>query len=474
MTAHLARPLVAPREVSEATPRPIAGWRLAAFLAPALPVGALSVPLSLYLPPYLSGPVGLGLGGVGFAFFFVRILDIVFDPLMGVFLDRTRSRWGQCRVWMVSGAAITALMTLFLFLAPPGTPLSFVIFGLLGLYAGISALTMAQPAWGARLVTNYNDRSKLYAWMHFATLGGTFLIVGMPLAVNLVRRLAPGEDVHLMGLGIAIFLPVLTAVMILATKEPAVPIAHSGVSRPVRITDYLILLRRPSMTRVIVADGLINIASGTSSATFLFFWRSRGVSASMSSGLVLIYLAAAVISIPAWMALARRIEKHRALMISSFGYAVIFPLLVVLPTGQPLVLMAAIAVAGLVSSPGSFLTRAMAADAADDARLHMGVDRTGQVYALFGTTAKLGSAVAIGASYSVLQAVNFQANAGASNGLMAIRTVQFLHGIFPAIVMLAALLLFVGYRLGREEHGRVLSALAGIDAKSSVEASGQG
>jgi Na+/melibiose symporter-like transporter len=444
----------------------VSGWRLAAFLAPALPVGALGVPLALYLPPYFGSYVGLSLGTVGLAFSFVRLLDIVVDPLMGVLLDRTRSRWGQCRPWMIVGSALTAAMTLVVFLAKPGASPGTLVMGLLGIYGGVSILTMAHPAWGARLTKDYNERSRLYAWMQLATLAGTFLIVSSPMTISLFARLPPGGDVHIMGAGIALSLPLLTAVMLLSTREPPIANAHHGSIGRVRLRDYLIILRGSSMARIIMADALISIASGTSTATFIFFWRSKGLSAAMSGALVLVYLAAAVVSLPAWMWLARRIEKHRALIVSSLGYALIFPILIILPAGHFLLFVGAVAVAGVVSSAGAFLTKAMAADAADDARLQMGSDRTGQVYALFGTTAKVGSAVAIGGGYGLLQAVGYSANSGAANSAVAILVVQLLHGAFPSLVMLVAMSLFVGYRLGRAEHAGILATLAVRDAAS--------
>lgn len=76
--------------------------RLLLYSLPALPLGALLLPLSAYLPPFYADELGLGVGAVGTIFLIARLWDVVTDPIVGAASDRTTTTWGQRRPWMVA------------------------------------------------------------------------------------------------------------------------------------------------------------------------------------------------------------------------------------------------------------------------------------------------------------------------------------------------------------------------------------
>ena len=55
--------------------------------------------LTVHLPRYFAGHLGLSLAVVGGAFALVRFVDIPLDPILGLIMDRTRTRFGRYRVW---------------------------------------------------------------------------------------------------------------------------------------------------------------------------------------------------------------------------------------------------------------------------------------------------------------------------------------------------------------------------------------
>lgn len=444
-------------------------YKLAPFIAPAVPIGATGIPLSLFLPPYYSTYVGMSLATVGLCFLIVRLLDIAFDPVMGLMLDRTHTRWGQCRPWLAAGTALVSMATLWLFLAGKGTSPIALIGGLLVFYAGTSIMGVAHPAWAARLFHDYHDRSRVYAWMSMAAAVGTFLVLGGPTLIGAFGHPKPGDNVHAMGWGIAIAAPLALLAALITTPEPP-PGQQHGVQARARLSDYIALIRIGAIRRLVIADALTAIGVGTSTSLFFFFWRSRGVSAGHTSVLVLTYLLATLLTIPVWMAVAKRIGKHRALIASLCGFILVIPGMGLLPADQMAILVPAIALLGMTFS-GQFLIRAMAADAADVARLQTGRDRLGQVYALLTSTAKAGPALAVGASYGILDAVGFKSNDGAVNTPAALDTLWILYLGFPALMMLIGALAFVGYKLDGTEHTRVLRALAERDAAAKPQLS---
>jgi Na+/melibiose symporter-like transporter len=114
---------------------------LAPFASASMPVAALGVPLTVYLPNYYASHIGLSLASVGLAFTMVRLIDILFDPLIGVAINATHTRFGRFRPWMTAGAPLLMLAVFMIFMAQPGITTIYMVGWLLVLYAGFSMLT---------------------------------------------------------------------------------------------------------------------------------------------------------------------------------------------------------------------------------------------------------------------------------------------------------------------------------------------
>jgi len=94
--------------------------RLLRFASLVMPIAAVEVPLTTYVPPLYTAIFGFNLAKVGAIFLFARAWDALIDPAIGLLSDRTRSRWGRRRPWIVGGAAIFVAGALVVFLPPQG------------------------------------------------------------------------------------------------------------------------------------------------------------------------------------------------------------------------------------------------------------------------------------------------------------------------------------------------------------------
>src|SRR5262245_30937820 len=99
-------PAMSEPSAPQGQPQPISAWRLAAFSVLALAIGGVQTPLVLYLPPFYSQQVGIHLALVGTAFMLSRIWNAVSDPLIGLWSDRTQSRIGRRRPFVLAGSAL--------------------------------------------------------------------------------------------------------------------------------------------------------------------------------------------------------------------------------------------------------------------------------------------------------------------------------------------------------------------------------
>src|SRR5262249_26141360 len=91
---------------------------VAAWTAPALPLTFVTALTSTYYLKFGTDVLGLAPGALGVAFGLSRIWEGVASPLIGYLSDRTRSRLGRRRVWLLGAAAPIALASAMVW-APP-------------------------------------------------------------------------------------------------------------------------------------------------------------------------------------------------------------------------------------------------------------------------------------------------------------------------------------------------------------------
>ncbi len=272
--------MTSPAVPAAGAPHSISWTRLFAFALPGLPVGALAVALSVYLPRYYASHIGLSLAAVGAAFGIVRIVDMCFDPVIGVVMDHTRTRIGRYRVWLLAGAPLLGIPVYMLFLAPTGVPLIYLIIWLFIYYLGTSVVALAHASWASVVASAYHDRSRVF---------GTIQVVAPSAATAvLVVALLFSKDavtaVQVMGWFIVIVTPLGIGVASLFTPERIVA-EHS--TEKVTLRDYWEMISWPEMRRIVAAAFCLTMGPGWMSAMYLFYFHdSRGFSFQVSTALL--------------------------------------------------------------------------------------------------------------------------------------------------------------------------------------------
>ncbi|HYD37067.1 MAG TPA: MFS transporter [Allosphingosinicella sp.] len=425
---------------------------LTAFAAPGLPIAAVGLPMIVYLPPYYAGTLGLDLAVVGFVFFLVRVIDLPLDPLLGHWMDRTRSRHGRYRPWLIAGGVTLAAGAWLVFMARPGVSAAYTFAALMLLYVGLSLTVVAQLGWGATLSGDYHERSRIFSWWMAVQ------VLGMILVLMLAALVGGGPaGIHAMGWFVVILAP-LTALLMAA----AVPEAKCPAERPkAGVAELRALARNGLFVRVIILDILTSIAPGITGAMFLFYFEHRlGFDGGQASLLLLIYFAAGFAAAPLWIGLARRIGKHRALTMAGLAFAGFHFSLSLLPPAGFLVAAPAMAIAGLPYIAGPSLLRAMMNDASDVDRLETGLDRNALIQALLTTTQKISYALPVAIIYPALGLIGFDPRPGQANSDEAIFGMTLLFIVPPTLLVLAAAWIASRWPLDRAAHAEVQAALA--------------
>lgn len=438
-----------------------------AFSSTALPIAAIGLVMAVYLPRFFAGQLGLSLAAVGLAFTIVRLIDLAIDPLLGMAMDRTRSRLGRYRPWLLAGGPIVMLAAYMLFMAHPGITEAYLIGWLLVLYLGVSILTLSQAAWGASLATDYHDRSRVYGVIQAVGVVGAVLILLLPLALGKAGEGVNG--VHAMGWFCILLIPVTLALCTTITPERVAP--EVDTKERVTLRDYWDLVRRPEMARLIFADLFMALGPGTTAALYLFFFHdARGYSTQQTGVLLVFFIGAGLVGAMFWGWLAQKIGKHRALIVSAVAYAVTQSALMIIPPATMSLAIPGMFSVGFVSSAFILIVRAMVADVADEVRLETGKERVGLLYALVTTTQKIGSAITVGISFTVLDLVGYNAAEGAVNTPEAIRGLELCYVFAPIILVFFGGAAFIGWKLDAKRHAEVRRQLDERDALAAEAA----
>ncbi|MFT4254897.1 MAG: MFS transporter, partial [Caulobacter sp.] len=320
-------------------------------------------------------------------------------------------------------------------------------------YVAYSVCYLAHLSWGAALSSDYHARSRIFGWWQAGTLLGSIVVLATPILAEGALHRSHEVGVQAMGWLVAGLLPVTVSLAVLGVAEPA-GAARQALARPI---DYLKLMARPTIARLLVADLMIGTAIGMNSSLFFFYFGFIKQTPLLEvTVLLFLNLCGSLCGTPLWSWLTGRIGKHRAAAWAFFFYAVSLLVIAWTPLG---VAMARIVLflAGLTLSAGPLLLRSMMADAGDEERLLTGQDRTGLISALFSGTNKLGLALAPGITFLGLGLAGFQA--GGANSAKALGALQGLYVFAPAALGFVTAWLIRGHALTAERHAQILKEL---------------
>ena len=436
------------------------------FSLPKLPQAALEVAVFVYLPPYLAGHLGVSLTMVGLVWFTVRMLDIPVDPLLAVAMDHTRTRIGRYRPWLLLGAPILMLAFYELFMARVGISRGYLLAWLLVLYLGNSIYLLAHQAWGASLARRYHERSRLFSFVTVAGVAGTVAILAIPIAGGSFGR-SDAQNIQAMGWFLIVLTPLTALVAAVRTRERVNPDIHAHAFA---LKDYLRIAARPEVIRLFLAQMALTLGPGWMSAIYLFFFKdARGFTTQQATILLAIYILAGFPGALLTSALARRIGKHRTLMVTTTGFSLGVLTILIVPKGSLLASVPSMAWCGAMAAGFGLVIQAMLADVGDQVRLEQGRERTSLLYSALTLASKIAAAFSIVLTFPLLAALGFKAAEGAVNTPAAIRNLELAFLVGPIVFVMLGGACVIGWRLDARRHGEIRAQLDARDAALEAE-----
>jgi Na+/melibiose symporter-like transporter len=384
------------------------------YAASVMPIAVLGLPLSVFLPPFVTEGGVIAVGLVGLLFMLTTIWDGVVDPVIGRFMDKRKGHVGAHRRWIWLSALPLALVLMCIALL--GNDLPFLpLFLLMLLFTSTySIFDVAHLAWGSALADSDTESSRLFGAREWASKFGLLLAFAAPaLAQFFIPDLDnAGRILAYSGLAL-LLLPVALWATIRLPDRPSVPQPGLGWREEWRVT-----LGFPALLLLILTQLLNTFGLGAVTSLFVFF--ADGVLGMDQMGplLLLISFVGAAILTPLWTKLAIRIGKPRGMAVMSLWLIASLASAMLLPrVNLPAAALFAFALgSGFV---GLLFIYGIAADLTVADRDRCNRDRTAFVFSLVNLAQKVGTAFGIGFSYAALDWFGFDpGNTAASADLI--------------------------------------------------------
>jgi Na+/melibiose symporter-like transporter len=344
-------------------------------------------------------------------------------------------------------------------MAKAGIGEGYLVIWLLVLYLGTSISGLSQGAWSAMLATDYNERSRLFGITSMVSVVANVVVLAIPI---LPLGLTEAGDVQLMGWLTIGLTPLCVGLVAWRVHEPIAADVHT---ERFPLADYLAIARKPEILRLFFAQACLTLGPGWMSALYLFFFKDiLGFSVAVSSGLLILYIAAAVVGAPTTAWISARFSKHRTLMVTTTGYSLGLCTIFLLPRGQFFITAPVMLWCGFMASGFGLLISSMTADVGDEVRLDQGRQRMSLIYSVIGLAGKIAGAFAFALSFGLLAAAGYNAKEGAHNTAAAIQSLEYIYIFGPIFFVMLGGACFIGWKLDAHRHGEIREALDARDA----------
>ncbi len=407
---------------------------------------------------YLTDTVAIPAAVAGAAVMVGKLWDAVTDPMMGFISDRTRTRWGRRRPYLLFGSVPLFLSMWFFFtnphIASPLWSAVWAAFALCFLNTAYTVVNIPYSALTPEMTQDYHERSSLNGYRFGFAVLGTILGAGAVLPIiGLFKTRDAGFSA--VGAVLGIVMAVTALVTFFSVREPD----HSKTPRPTEgfFETYMAVFKNRPYINILVTYALnltaLNFVQGILVYYFKYLYNNEGA----TTIAMVMLLVVAMLCIPVSVLVSKRIGKKRTYQISFLILATacmgIFLLGHVLGMNFFLAMMV---YAGIGIGFGYVAPWAMVPDTIEYDAVRTGKRKEGAFYGMWTFTSKVGASLSIFMTGAILGWAKYSPNL--SEQLPSARfAIRLLVGPVPAAVFLAAMLLVQFYPLDEKAYEAIMA-----------------
>jgi glycoside/pentoside/hexuronide:cation symporter, GPH family len=414
--------------------------RRLAYAGVYVPFSILHAPALAVLPALYAKYAHLHLVFIGLVLTLARVVDCAIDPVIGFASDRTPSRYGRRKPWIVAGAVVCSVAAYFLFRPSAATGAVYFALWYFVLYLGWTLGEIPHTAWINEISPEYDERSRLAAYRATAGFAGMLLFqlcVFMPWFPTTTITPAVTAFASWVVIGL---MPVTVIWALRTVPDTGGPVADRS--------SILAVLRGVRGNRpfwiFIASTGCSGMASGMVGALFFFYLQDYLGIGDKFAHIQIVALVTGIAGIACWLKVMLRIGKHRALAICCASTLLTLLAMAFVrpgPNAFPII-FTLFAVSAFSSAGFETAGWAMMADVVDYGTLRTGERQAGNYYAVMSFISKV--SLAAGGGIALIIAGSFGFSAEHANGPGAMRGFFLAFIVIP--IVLHAVATFCAYR----------------------------
>ncbi len=425
---------------------------------------------AIFMAKFYTDVFLLGAATMGTMMLVTRIADAFFDPIIGTIADRTETRWGHFRpylVWMAIPMAVTAVLA---FSAPSFGGTARIVYAyvtLMLMMFAYSAINIPYSALLGVLTPDSKERTSVTSYRFVMALIPVFIIVNT--AMPLVRYFG-GSDTSPYGWQMTMVVYSVFAVLLYfatfaMTKERVQPPPKQETSLA---TDLRNLIRnRPWV--VLCGVGIAALTFGNIRNTVTIYYFDYVVPNGggyfgpvMTTGAV-----AFILGVMATSPLAKRFGKRNFYLVSMSVTALLTIGFYFVPPENIKLVWAANTIINFCAAPTAPLVWAMYADTADYSEWKYGRRATGLVFSAASFAQKFGWAIGGAGAGWLLAYFGYLPNVAQSP--RTIHGIVMMMSVIPAIAAIAAVAALWFYEIDEETVKRMSADLEARRGPEPVE-----
>jgi GPH family glycoside/pentoside/hexuronide:cation symporter len=426
------------------------------YASPAPCVGFMFFLVSMYLMKFSTDVLLIAPGVMGLIFGISRIWDGISDPLAGYLSDRTNTRFGRRRPWML--ASLVPIVVVFLMVWSPPQALSgsalvaWMGLGVIGFYTAMTIFGVPHASLGAELSMSYDDRNRVFGWRHICFMSGSFLAVGgMQLLIASDEPRATARDLALVASLLTVGVMLFCVVRVRERPE------HLGRGAQNPFVAFRDVAKNPHARRLLLVTLIEHL--GSANITILTPYASQYLIGTphLTPFYVFCYMIAAVSTVLVWVRLAKRFDKKRLWMFSMMLTGLAFGGMFFGGEGDWILIAVLATLGGVGGGCGPVVAPSIQSDIIDYDEYHTGERKEGAYFAAFSFAFKGSAGLTLMLTGFVLQFSGFVPNVEQTEASkLAIRC---LFALFPLVSLWCGALLLSSFALNREEHARLRAAI---------------
>jgi glycoside/pentoside/hexuronide:cation symporter, GPH family len=429
--------------------------------------------ISFFLLYFFINVGGLNPKLAALVFIVARFWDAVTDFWMGSISDRTNTRWGKKKVYMLFGVVPYGLMFIILWLVPFGEDATQTVRFLYYTFAYLlynttwTIVYIPYNALTANMTGDYDERTSLNAYrIVMANIG---ILLGAAVFALLADGTASvfyqiyGSEKTAYGLAGAIFGVLALIIMLVCVSSVTERVDHQEQGRKNLLVTLKEFFSLKEFRNIITYYLLSMIGFDIIMAIFIFFINDTLAFGGGSDSMlfVAIPLVTAIVSAALWVYLSEKYSKHKVYAAASVFMFIVLLTCLIVPPQNYLALISVCIGAGIGMSAIQILPFASLPDVVEVDQHVYGSRREGAYYGINQFMYKLASGLAIAFVSFVLGVFGYQEMAppGFIQPESALTAIRVILGTVPGTIFLIGIIFAYRANLGRERYNEISAAL---------------